>query len=245
MLEYLREARSLGITNPWDLIQSLKNFAVTTWEPWDSDISQGINLLLKGDLKRMSPEQVIRYEERNPVQRDLFREGYDPEIDPKKLSKLPEGTLGKEYSKLIFADDLDPLGTLLAFGKPRNTVHYAMRRAYKLHDVLHVVLGCDTTVLGEVRIVSFSLGQTVSAKRGATAGDAGSLSAGMALAVLFLHLTIRRPLKELAEAVRLAAEWMALGERTETYFDFKLEEMMEMPVEEVRKIVLGGSVSVH
>ena len=78
---------------------------------------------------------------------------------------------------------IEPLGDQVELGPPRNLPAYALRRAYKLHDVLHVALGCDASVLGEVRIVSYSVGQ-------ARAGTVRA--AALALVVLLLHLVLRR-----------------------------------------------------
>jgi hypothetical protein len=83
-------------------------------------------------------------------------------------------------------------------GEPTTTLEYLVRRAYKLHDLMHIVLGADATVLGEVRIVAYSLGQ---ARRDSARAPA------MALAVLFLNIGLRRP-HEMPEAVRRAARWL-------------------------------------
>jgi len=92
-----------------------------------------------------------------------------------------------------------------------------------------MVLGCDATVLGEVRIVSYSLGQALG-----TPGRAPAL----ALAVLFLHLALRQP-GQVPEAVRLAADWMGRGERARFYAEFRMEDWMERPVAEVRELVMA------
>jgi hypothetical protein len=84
-------------------------------------------------------------------------------------------------------------------------------------------------VLGEVRIVSYSLGQ---------ARNASGRAPALALAVLFLHLALRRP-ADLPEAVRLAAEWQALGERARSYHGFRLEDWMDRPVAEVHELVMA------
>jgi ubiquinone biosynthesis protein Coq4 len=94
---------------------------------------------------------------------------------------------------------------------------------------MHVVLGCDATVMGEVRIVSFSLGQARGPRpRGPAA----------ALAVLFLHLALVDPAK-LREAVALAAEWLELGRRTRQHTEVRLEALLDRPVAEARAAVLG------
>ena len=72
--------------------------------------------------------------------------------------------------------------------------------------------------------------------------DDAERAAGLALAVLFLHLALRKP-GDLKEAVRLSEEWLRLGAAAKPYVTFRLEDMMERPVGEVREIVLAQSDS--
>ena len=143
---------------------------------------------------------------------------------------LPDGTLGREYARFIRSNGIDPLGNLVDWGTPQSFAEYALLRAYKLHDVMHVVLGCDATVMGEVRIVSFSLGQ---GRGDRPRGPAAALS------VLFLHLTLVDPAR-LREAVALSAEWLELGRRARSHTEVRLEEYLDRPVAEARAAVLGG-----
>jgi len=223
----LREFKSFGITTPWAALQSVRNFALTVWDPTRSDIKQGVNALLYGALRNPSPERIRRLRETSPALMALYEADYDPALDVHELEKLPAGTLGREYARFITDNQIDPLGDLLELERPKNPLEYMFRRAYKLHDVLHVVLGCDTSVLGEVRIVSYSVGQ---AREGD--GDAANL----ALAVLLLHLTLRKP-SEFKQAIELASTWMKLGAEALPYTTFRMEEMWAEPVEEVRKLV--------
>jgi ubiquinone biosynthesis protein COQ4 len=225
----LDELKGFGITNPWTALQSVRNFALTVWDPTRSDIKQGVNALVYGALRNPSPERIRELSEELPALAALYEEKYDPEIDLARLEALPAGSLGHEYARLMRDNGLDPLGDLLALGAPQNLLEYSFRRAYKLHDVMHVVLGCDTSVLGEVRIVSYSVGQR--------RGNDGA-AADLALAVLFLHLALRKR-QEFKEAIQLAQEWLRLGEQTKLYVTFRLENLMDRPVAEVRDIVLA------
>lgn len=219
-----RELDSIGLTNPWRALRSLRNFALTVWEPGRGDIKQGVNTLIYEALRNATPDRIAEARAAEPDLAALYDAGYDPALDLARLERLPDGVLGREYARFIRANQIDPLGDLLALKHPTNLLEYRFRRAYKLHDVMHVVLGCDASVLGEVRIVSYSLG-------GAT--GTGIRAPGLALAVLLLHLALRRA-HELQEAVRLAAEWMAQGARAKPYATFRLEDAMDRPVEEVR-----------
>ena len=80
---------------------------------------------------------------------------------------MPLGTFGREFARFIRENEIKRLDTLL---RPRqkhaSILEYEVYRAYKVHDILHVVLGCDVSVMGEVQIVAFSFGQAF--ERGAS-----------------------------------------------------------------------------
>ena len=223
------ELRRLGLTNPWKIWLAVKNFAKTVWDPTRSDIQHGINALVYEALANAPPGLEAEIARANPELAALFREGYDPMLEPARFEALPDGTLGREYARFIRANQIDPLGNLLALSRPKNLLEYQFWRAYKLHDVLHVVLDCDATPLGEVPIVAYSLGQARS-----TAVRAPAL----ALCVLLLHMALRRT-DQFQPAVRLAAEWMRRGEQTRGYATHRLEDWMDRSVSEVRSLVLA------
>jgi ubiquinone biosynthesis protein Coq4 len=224
-----RELLALGLKSPLRLIRGLRNLVITVWDPTRSDIRQGINSLIEGALSEVGAERIREFEAQAPEIAALYAAGYDPRLDLPALEALPDGTLGREYARFVRDNGIEPLGDQLEGRPPRNVVAYGLRRAYKLHDVLHVALGCDASVLGEVRIVSYSLGQ---ARHGE--GRAPKL----ALAVLFLNLAVRRP-HEFREAILLAHEWLQRGERARAYASVRFEELMERPVAEVRALVMA------
>ena len=225
----LTELRKLGLTSPWKVWLAVQNFAKTVWDPTRSDIAHGINALVYEALANAPPGREAELARENPELAALFEQGYDPALEPARLEALPDGTLGREYARFIRANQIDPLGNLLVLSRPKNLLEYQFWRAYKLHDVLHIVLDCDATALGEVPIVAYSLGQARSTSVRAPA---------MALCVLLLHMALRRP-EQFQTAVRLAAQWMHRGEQTRGYATHRLEEWMERPVSEVRALVLA------
>jgi ubiquinone biosynthesis protein COQ4 len=225
------ELAALGLTNPWKALVAARNFVRTVWDPTRSDIQHGINHLVYEALANAPAGREAEIAAQSPRLAALFREGYDPALDPAALERLPDGTLGREYARFIRENAIDPLGNLLALSRPKNLLEYQFWRAYKLHDVMHIVLGCDATVLGEVPIVAYSLGQ---------ARATGVRAPAMALVVLLLHLALRKP-EQIKSAVRLAAEWMRRGEETEGYSSHRLEDWMDRPVAEVRARVLAAA----
>lgn len=230
---FFPEISDLGIRSPWAVLATLRNFVVTTWDPSQSDIRQGINSLIDGALRDPKPHVLKEARQRSPKNAALWDQRYDPPLDLDALAALPEGTLGCEYARFIRENDIEPLGSQVEWGTPKNLLQYVVLRAYKLHDVLHVILGCPATPLGEVQIVSFSVGQ----------GDAAAKTVhapALALAVVLLHIALRRP-HEFAEAARLTGEWTRIGQGARPYTEFRLEEMMDRPVEEVRARVLAAA----
>jgi ubiquinone biosynthesis protein Coq4 len=225
--------QNLGIRGAWSAFAAVRNFVITTWDPAQSDIRQGINVLIDGALRNPTPGALEDARRRSPANGELWDERYDPPLDLGALEKLPRGTLGHEYALFIRDNGIEPLGSLVAWGGPKNLLQYVLLRAYKLHDVLHVVLGCPATPLGEVQIVSFSVGQ----------GDAAAKTMhapALALAVVLLHIALRRP-QEFAEAARLTGEWTRIGQSCRPYTEFRLEAMMDRPVEDVRAEVLASA----
>ncbi len=224
-----------SLAHPWKLLRGLYNLARTVWNPVNSDVQHGINTLVTDALRDATPERVAEFERAQPEIAALFAERYDPDVDPRRLASLPDGSLGREYARFLAANGIDPLGTLLAMGEPVNALQYFFRRAYKLHDLMHVALGCDASILGEVRIVSYSLGQ------GARNPGGDGRAPALALAVLILHIALRRP-AEFRESIRLAYEWMQLGERSRAHVPFRIEEHLAEPVASVRALVLAPAI---
>jgi ubiquinone biosynthesis protein Coq4 len=226
----LRALRELRLTNPIALFRTARNFVVTIWDPTRSDIQHGIQTFVFRQLQEAKPDDVLALEKEQPELVDLFRERYDPDVAPERLEALPPGTLGYEYARFIRANGITPLKTLLAMGEPTTLLAYQARRAYKLHDLMHIVLDTDATVLGEVPIVAYSLGQ---------ARRENARAPAMALAVLVMNIGLRRP-QEMREAVRRAARWLDIGERALWHVTFRVEDYLERPVSEVREAMLGG-----
>ena len=227
MFEELRKA---GIKGPLDALSVARRLAQTVWDPTRADIQHGTNRLMMKGLADTPIEKIREVESEHPNLARMFEEGYDPELLPAELEKYPDGSLGREYARFIHENQIDPLQTLLAMGIPGNLLEYHFKRAYKLHDLMHVVLGADATVLGEVKIVSYSLGQ---------ARDAGVRAPAMALAVLFMNTGLRRS-DEMPEAVRLAFKWMSIGEQAPWHVEVPVEDYLDRPVEDLRDRMLTG-----
>jgi ubiquinone biosynthesis protein Coq4 len=221
------------LRHPIRTLRVVQNFVRTVADPTRSDIQHGINRIIRDTLRETRAGDVARAERAQPGLAALWAERYDPPLERARLEALPDGTLGREYARFIRENAIDPLANLVDWGAPQSFAEYAVLRAYKLHDVLHVVLGCDATVMGEVRIVSFSLGQGRGERPRGPA---------LALAVLFLHLALFDPTR-LREAIALAAEWLALGRRALSHAEMRLEEYLDRPLADARTALLGADAA--
>ena len=102
----------------------------------------------------------------NPVAEAMLEDRYlTPRPDVAYLAELPEGTLGKAFEQYLTANELDANllreSAFIPAHKARGEdVGYLAERGFQLHDLFHVLTGFDTTPLGEVRVVSFTVAQT-------------------------------------------------------------------------------------
>jgi len=147
--------------------------------------------------------------------------GYRPAVDFEALTRLPEGTFGREYARFMQANHLRPIvptdrvdPELLA----RNafTVRYAV-----VHDMVHVLTGFDTSWPGEVGVWAF------------VGGQGYSLGFRVAAVMSLVVAPFRCPLR-LGEAWRNFRRGWAMGKRARLVIAERLEERFEQRLTEVR-----------
>lgn len=147
--------------------------------------------------------------------------GYMPRVDLEALSRLPDGTFGREYVRFLAANRLHPIvptdrADPAMIARNAFTVRYAI-----IHDMVHVITGFDTTWPGEVGVWAF-----IGAQR---------YSLGFRLAPIFALLVapFRTPLR-LPEAWRAWARGRAMGKRAQLLLTLRLEERFEQRLPELR-----------
>ena len=120
-------------------------------------------------MKLGDEEALKAYDElglSNPVSEAMLKERYlSPTPDLEHLASLPEGTLGRAFEAYMTGNGLDPAllresAFIEAHKKRGAEVGYLAERGFQLHDMFHVLTGYDTTPLGEVRVVSFTVAQS-------------------------------------------------------------------------------------
>ncbi len=125
--------------------------------------------------------------------------GYLPTIDLQALKALPEGSFGRSYALYMERHKLRPFTVSPDLeAEVRHNV-FSVRYAVT-HDIFHLLLGFDTTLAGEIGVISFSAAQ----------GYSRSLRFGLFLARFLYPLAAPRQLRRIRENVKRG--W-ALGER--------------------------------
>ncbi len=104
---------------------------------------------------------------------------------------------------------------------PGEDVGYLAERGFQLHDLYHVLTGYDTTPLGEVRVVSFTVAQTPAPYP------------ALIIATRPLQAALYKPqlLPILMDAI---TEGWSLGRRAKPMMPVRWEEHFERPLAEIR-----------
>ena len=113
--------------------------------------SPGDIALLKAELLRVRTPKAVagRIDE---------LAGYFPELDLSVLERLPDGTLGREYARLLRAGNYQPF-RLSPDLRERADRHTFILRYIASHDFIHVVTGFDTSYAGELGLLAATVTQ--------------------------------------------------------------------------------------
>ncbi|MEE2664168.1 MAG: Coq4 family protein [Myxococcota bacterium] len=207
-----------------ELVQSLLE-SLASWDPRAS-VPLALTYMRVGDEEALAGFDAMALA--NPVADEMLKDRYlSPTPDVAFLASLPDGTLGKEFERYLKVNDLD--ATLLresafigAHYERGEQVGYLAERGFQLHDLYHVLTGFDTTPLGEVRVVSFTVAQTPAPYP------------AMIIASRPLQMVLYKP--ELLPSVMDAiTEGWALGRRAKPLMRAHWEEHWERPLDELRE----------
>lgn len=163
----------------------------------------------------------------SPAAPGMLEDRYlSPTPDREYLASLPDGSLGREFERYLADNNLDAnllreSAFIEAHQKRGEDVGYLAERGFQLHDLFHVLTGYDTTPLGEVRVVSFTVAQTPAPYP------------AMIIASRPLQMVLYKP--ELLPVVMDAiTDGWALGRRAKPLIDIHWEEYWERPLAELR-----------
>ena len=149
-----------------ELSPELTEALVETLADWDSraTVAFAHRFMEIGDEEALAGFDALGLE--HPMAARMLADRYlSPAPDLEALAQLPEGSLGCAFVKYMRDNELDPKllresAFIEAHHKRGKDVGYLAERGFQLHDMFHVLTGYDTTPLGEVRVVSFTVAQT-------------------------------------------------------------------------------------
>lgn len=199
--------------------------SLTSWDPRAS-VPLALTFMRCGDESALEGFDELALG--NPVAREMLEDRYlSPLPDRNHLASLPQGSLGREYERYLADNDLDPnLLRESAFIEAHTTrgedVGYLAERGFQLHDLFHVLTGFDTTPLGEVRVVSFSVAQVPAPYP------------AMIIASRPLQMVLYKP-QLLPVVMDAVTEGWALGRRAKPLMGVHWEDLWESPLTDLRR----------
>jgi ubiquinone biosynthesis protein COQ4 len=123
-------------------------------DPTNPAAGQTFNLTLNGGLYTSLAQRLRRSEEgRRLLSERPSLQG--KELDLAAFERLPEGTLGHEFARYFRDNQISPFETTLVL---KNDVDYLSKRYRETHDLLHVLTGYATDVMGEMELQAYVLG---------------------------------------------------------------------------------------
>jgi ubiquinone biosynthesis protein COQ4 len=142
------------------------------------------------------------------------------DLDLSALERLPEGTLGREFARYFRDNKISPFKTTLEL---KNDIDYIGKRYRETHDVLHLLTGYGTDVVGEMELQAYVL------------GNLGIHTAKLILAVGTLG-QLKQPQSGVARSEYLRRVWAAYhrGRASPLFLDFWFEKHWETPVSTLR-----------
>ncbi|MEE2679224.1 MAG: Coq4 family protein [Myxococcota bacterium] len=206
-----------------ELVASLLE-SLASWDPRAS-VPLALTYMRVGDEAALQGFDTLALS--NPAAGEMLESRYlSPTPDVAYLETLPEGTLGREFARYLTDNQLDAnllreSAFIEAHRARGEDVGYLAERGFQLHDLFHVLTGYDTTPLGEVRVVSFTVAQTPAPYP------------AMIIASRPLQTVLYKPelLPILMDAI---TEGWALGRRAKPLMNVPWEEYWEQPLSELR-----------
>lgn len=142
------------------------------------------------------------------------------ELDLSVLERLPEETLGHQFARYFRDNKISPFETTLEL---KNDIDFIGKRYRETHDLLHVLTGYGTDVVGEMEVQAYALGNL-----------------GIRTAVLILMFgtleQLKAPKGGIKRAEYLRRLWAAYhrGRASAQFLGFWFENHWETPVATLR-----------
>lgn len=142
------------------------------------------------------------------------------DLDLAVLGSLPEGTLGHEFARYFRDNKISPFETTIEL---KSDIDFIGKRYRETHDILHLLTGYGTDVMGEMELQAYVLGNL-----------------GIRTAALIVLVGTLGQLKERQAGVDLSEYtrriWAAFhrGRASRLFLDFRFEDHWETPVASLR-----------
>ena len=148
-----------------DLDPKLKDALLTSLASWDprASVPLALSFMAQGDSEAL--DGFSRLMQSSPGADSMLEDRYlSPIPDVDTLRSCPEGSLGRAFFEYLDENNLDANllreSAFIAAHKARGADEgYLAERGFQLHDLFHVLTGYDTSPLGEVKVVSFTVAQ--------------------------------------------------------------------------------------
>jgi ubiquinone biosynthesis protein COQ4 len=138
------------------------------------------------------------------------------ELDLAALERLPEGTLGHGFARYFRDNKISPFETTLEL---KNDIDYIGKRYRETHDLLHVLTGYATDVMGEMELQAYAL------------GNLGIRTAAFILLLSSFEF-LKVPQSGVGRSEYLRRLWAAYhrGRASQQFLGFRFEDHWETPV---------------
>jgi ubiquinone biosynthesis protein COQ4 len=137
-------------------------------------------------------------------------------LDLSALERLPEGTLGHEFARYFRDNKISPFETTFEL---KNDIDFIGKRYRETHDLLHVLTGYGTDVMGEMELQAYVL------------GNLGIRSPVLILLFSsFIHIKEQPSGFEMSAYLRRLRAAYQRGRASPQFLDFWFEHHWETPV---------------
>jgi len=170
-------------------------------------------------------EECIAWMKEDPATSAMLAERYmGPDFDLEKLSKMPEGSLGWTYAKVMKAINYEP--DFYRLRSVESDADYIINRVRKTHDLHHILTGFSFDDFGENGVISVTVAQI---------GYPG----WMLIDIISLMLYFFSGKDELGINIEylfdLISDGIKMGRKAKPLFPVKWEEVFERPLDELRE----------
>jgi len=200
------------------------------------DVNNAFDLSEK--LHNSNPMKVcLQAIQKEPSCLEMLKERYvGPLYDLDAMLKMPKGSLGWTYAKVLSTLGYDPQFYRIP-EKFETDAEYITFRVYKTHDIHHILTGYSLDDFGELGVISVTVAQI---------GYPGFIF--LDLISFLLHffkndkiyneqMNPQEQAKTLSYAFDLVSSGLKMGETAKPLFPIKWEENFERPLDEWREML--------